>query len=761
MTERAGFYSLAMRSSLDPVRQATYQAAGRFVDVALRSDGSLFAPDRRVWSPGVLEDLHTRFNLSPDTSTDSFEHKFQRQLNGAPAPTVQLAAEVVYVHFLVALDIGAPAKHRLIDLIMSWTAEPIGIPADLEAALSTGVCGTGVAFKTFRPNQLWFLIDTARAWKALPPDRRSEFLADPWAFKSFVEAVPQTAAYTQRQALLHLVFPGTFEDMVSRDHKALIIEAFAPEVATPLPDDPDRALAAIRDHLSADHGPTFSFYDPGLVERWRPKQKTVEKPARGEEPARRAWLIRGTHDDKSIVPDWLAGGYCSIGWSELGELPADIDRTALVERLRIAYPDAGDGSHRNSASVILRFLQAVRLGDIVLTPNGSDLYIGVVDGPVEYLQGNLHPWRRAVDWANPDKPISRSHVSATVYSKLRTLLTLTDISGDIPELASLLKPDPKPPLVEAFLPDATPELAAQLHLSQQWLQQQIELLRRKRQLIFYGPPGTGKTFVARALADHLTGDLSASTLVQFHPSYSYEDFFEGFRPRATAAGMVGFELVPGPLRRLADAADRDRGRSYVLIIDEVNRANIAKVFGELYFSLEYREQAVALQYSGDTLFQLPRNLFIIGTMNTVDRSIALVDAAMRRRFYFSALLPDRPPIDGLLAAWLQANQLPSAVAAIHNELNRRIGDPEVAIGPSYFMEPDIGVPGVLELVWEHAIIPQLEEHHFGTSVNIQDRYNLTAIRQAVDRSSGPTEAAVGDDQYDGDNHDLQHTDGDS
>jgi 5-methylcytosine-specific restriction protein B len=438
----------------------------------------------------------------------------------------------------------------------------------------------------------------------------------------------------------------------------------------------------------------------------------------------------------------LTGGYCSIGWSDLGELPLDVDRVILVERLRVSYPDSSDGTNRNSAGVILRFLQAMRVGDIVLAPNGSDLYVGVVEGPVEYRPGGIHPWRRAVDWANPDRALARSEVSASLYSKRRTLLTLTDISEDLLELTGYLVPtrpraDTPALSVEALLPDATPALANDLNLPQSWLQEQIDLLRRKRQLVFYGPPGTGKTYIAQAMADHLTGDPSASTLVQFHPSYSYEDFFEGSRPRATSAGMVGFELVHGPLRRIAEAADHDRERPYVLLIDEINRANVAKVFGEMYFALEYRERAVALQYSGDSLFQLPRNLYIIGTMNTVDRSIALVDAAMRRRFFFTPLLPDRWPIDGLLTQWLTARHLPTEIAKIHAELNRRIGDPEVAIGPSYFMESDIADSGVLDLVWEHAVLPRLEEHHFGTSVNVFDRYDLTAIRTLVMNAALP------------------------
>jgi 5-methylcytosine-specific restriction protein B len=388
-------------------------------------------------------------------------------------------------------------------------------------------------------------------------------------------------------------------------------------------------------------------------------------------------------------------------------------------------------------------------GDVLLAPNEGDLYVGIVDGDVEYRPAGVYAWRRAVEWANPDAPIQRSSVSPSLYSKMRTLLTLTDITEDIAELVAHLEParpdgtvPPTETQLDAMLPPATPELAEELHLPLAWLDRQIDLLRRKRQLIFYGPPGTGKTFVAQALADHLTGDPSASALVQFHPSYSYEDFFEGFRPRPTESGMVGFELVSGPLRRLADAAALDRTTPYVLIIDEINRANVAKVFGEMYFLLEYRDRAVSLQYSGEKPFQLPRNLYIIATMNTVDRSIALVDAAMRRRFYFTPLLPGRSPVDRLLRDWLQANRLPSESANLLAELNRRIQDPELAIGPSYFMEKDIGDPAVIRLIWEHSILPQLEEHHFGTNVDVQDRYNLESVRRSIGRR---TDTSAGGD----------------
>ena len=294
-----------------------------------------------------------------------------------------------------------------------------------------------------------------------------------------------------------------------------------------------------------------------------------------------------------------------------------------------------------------------------------------------------------------------------------------------------------------ILSPVTQELADTLLLPRDWLQEEIvDLLTDKRQIVLYGPPGTGKTYLAMTFAKHLTVAGGEARLIQFHPSYAYEDFFEGYRPVGTGAtGSVTFALVPGPLKQMADAARADPHHPYVLVVDELNRANLAKVFGELYFLLEYRDRAIGLQYRPGEEYRLPENLYVIGTMNTADRSIALVDAAMRRRFYFVGLFPTRTPIDALLAAWLDRYDLPLEPADLLMLLNTRLGDEDISIGPSYLMTARVAEEGGLERIWKRAILPLLEEHFYGSQRDVETEFGLAGLRSAL-TSSGDGAAAI-------------------
>ena len=307
-------------------------------------------------------------------------------------------------------------------------------------------------------------------------------------------------------------------------------------------------------------------------------------------------------------------------------------------------------------------------------------------------------------------------------------------------------------LEDSYEEDASPsamtlaELADDLTLPVDFLEEIQTLLDDKKQVIFQGPPGTGKTFAARQLAVFLAGSKERVTLAQFHPSYSYEDFVQGFRP-TLKDGQAGFELRDGPLVQAANAARRDKGNRHFLIIDEINRGNLASVFGELYFLLEYRDEQISLQYSGqDKKFSLPDNLYIIGTMNTADRSIALVDLALRRRFYFVEFHPDDEPVKGLLRRWLDKKGLGGMewVANVVDHANGLLRDDRhAAIGPSYFMKGDLDEDAV-KRIWQHGVLPYIEERLFGQDDRLGE-FDLGSLRRETTRGG---ESQVGGDTVD-------------
>lgn len=297
-------------------------------------------------------------------------------------------------------------------------------------------------------------------------------------------------------------------------------------------------------------------------------------------------------------------------------------------------------------------------------------------------------------------------------------------------------------------------LAKELYLDASSLHEIDTLVRDKRQIIFYGPPGTGKTYVAQEIGRHYAGEDGHFELVQFHPSYAYEDFVEGYRPVELTSGAPGFELRPGPLRSIVERARESPEEKFVLVIDELNRGNVAKVFGELYFLLEYRDRPVTLQYSPEEAFSFPKNLWIIGTMNTADRSIALVDAALRRRFYFFPFFPDEPPIQGLLRRWLQDRDptflwVADAVDKANGLLAER-RDRHGMIGPSYFMRPTLLSDNWVKLIWKHSVMPYVEEQFFGEPDQLRDFELASLLGSGEDASdqdsdSEDADAALGDD----------------
>ncbi|MDE0065466.1 MAG: AAA family ATPase [Acidimicrobiaceae bacterium] len=452
---------------------------------------------------------------------------------------------------------------------------------------------------------------------------------------------------------------------------------------------------------------------------------------------------------------------------------------ALGDDLKVSKPkiQRPDGSFRNDLWVDFRTRRGVDLG-VRVWGNHRGVAVGLSPGfQPEGWHEEVTPIIEAADYPGCEvlggkgSDIVRDvgfHGKGYVYGRWfeRGLIAELGHTETVVEIATLLKPlyeellssglgtegvfgpdesaDPSARERESEVDDDRDflgELADELLIDRSFLDDIESLLKDKRQVILYGPPGTGKTYLARKFAEALIPDADRRAIVQFHPSSSYEDFFEGYRPEEGADGSLTYRRKPGPLARMADKARSKPDRRHIMIIDEINRANLPKVLGELLYLFEYRDEPVQTLYRPDEGFVLPRNLWFIGTMNTADRSIALVDAALRRRFHFVPFFPNRWPIEDLLERWLEDKGEPTwvaeLVAQVNDELKDELGGSHLLLGPSYFMQENLDEEAVRR-IWEYNIEPFIEDQFFDISEQI-DMFRFNEVLKRYREESGVEE----------------------
>ena len=407
--------------------------------------------------------------------------------------------------------------------------------------------------------------------------------------------------------------------------------------------------------------------------------------------------------------DFRERGIAAIGWEETGDLNFFRDAVAVKARMDQVFVEPQSLVNANQC---FDFAHRMNPGDGIFVKKGRREIIGFGIVKSDYRFEPDRPFYghvRDVAW--------QSHGSwPTATHRLLSMKTLTEITDDetlieeLEQLIGALLPPPTSREPATKLPTYTVEdFSAETAIPQETIELWLARLKRKQQLIFQGPPGTGKTYVAERLAKALTGDTYGFVdVVQFHPSYGYKDFMHGIRP-VTEGGRISFERVPGRFLRFCKAARDVPDKSpCVLIIDEINRGNLSRIFGELMYLLEYRDQTIPLA-GEEVRFGIPPNVYLIGAMNTADRSIALVDHALRRRFSFIHLAPD---YDVLRSQLEKHNLIADGLLAALRAANAAIDDRNYEIGISFFLKDGAALRSTLRDIWEGEIEPYLEEYFY-------------------------------------------------
>ena len=406
-----------------------------------------------------------------------------------------------------------------------------------------------------------------------------------------------------------------------------------------------------------------------------------------------------------------------LAWGEVGDLSSYATKQGLKQQMLQTYPE--NGTQKNDIHALWQFANEMKPGDVVFAKRGTTEIIGrgivtgdyVYDADAEYYR-NVRGvrWTHKGNWSL-DKP----------WPVRKTLTEITDYTDRLAQLKAFFEEEDG-----AFDGEEMPvplteypvgKFLKEVYMDRRGYDAIVGLLKTKKNIILQGAPGVGKTYAAKRLAYSMMGvkDVSRVKLVQFHQSYSYEDFIEGYRPSG-----AGFELVKGAFYSFCKKAAEDEENAYFFIIDEINRGNLSKIFGELFMLIESDKRGDKLQllYSRE-LFSVPTNVHIIGMMNTADRSLAMLDYALRRRFAFVELCPAFDS-DGFrdYCAGLDNPRFEALVREVES-LNRAIAEDEslgegFCIGHSYFcnMEADSCTDEALASIVDYELIPMLKEYWF-------------------------------------------------
>lgn len=704
-----------------PQAPQVYETVNLFAENCLRSDGSLlWEGETGIWTLEHVSILVRNFVESPDFSDRPFWAKLEDQLRDLPTECFKVMADSFVVYALPSAFMRLESKWDLVRRVCEMGGLQVpALRSPLREALSQGFTRTSLRYHR-KYMQLWLILLMARELKSLP--QSAAVLEDPWAMAELLDNClaqvdPVDRAYDMRHAILHMLFPEHFERIISTQDKERIITAYAQYLPTDVADRPvDWKIARIREALEDEWGQgSLDFYAPEVRRQWREDEgATVHEPGQDGE------------DDDDLPPaDPL-----------LEQLFQPLKETGQI----ILYGPPGTG----------KTYHALRLAQTLIAVNNfeKESVEALTEEERKYLRADFARGSSLAWWcvANPKRWSWESFRSQDtidfVYGRIPVNFEEAQ-AGDLvfcyeatPTLAITALARVSEPLHEADgLRVITLQKVALLEQPIPFAEIRNDSILRESQAVrqsnrgtlFRVEPGEAVRLLRMIhqsnpetsidLGPDPEPEVSYLRMCTFHPAYGYEEFVEGYRPYLTETGTPYFQIQDGIFKRLCRDARQHPDRTFVLIIDEINRGNIPRIFGELITLIERDKRwypdrpdpvTVELPMSREP-FTIPNNVYIIGTMNTADKSIALLDTALRRRFAFKELLPDAGLLRGVAPAGIPLDKL---LERLNQRIVQVVGR-NLQIGHAYFLDVEgkpVSTPSALAAVLRDKVLPLLQDY---------------------------------------------------